>query len=167
MAKKYTKWQTSQGEIESTHLPICSVNYLHQTNVLKASPLKSIKNLTDPPNPNDIKNILEQNNYTNLNLNTIGQQLEKIETLIESKPIIQLVQQLEERKTEQKSFFKPFEIPKKYQQEFKTDVLQEIQQRLRTLDSQKYEIIGEVPETPQTFNQASRTVNMIEQNSKS
>ena len=29
--------------------------------------------------------IFEQNNYTNLNLKTIGKQLEKIETLVDSK----------------------------------------------------------------------------------
>ena len=114
--------------------PFCTIKHIHQENIIKASPIKERKNLTDPINTTNIKNIFEQNNYTNLNLNIIEKQLEKIETLVQNKPTQQIQISKPKPIENQKSFFKPFEIPKTYHSEYKIDFLQEIQQRLRTLD---------------------------------
>ena len=62
-------------------------------------------------------------------------------------------------------FFKPFEIPKTYNFEYKIDLLQEIQQRLRTLDQS--EITQQVPDTSQQSHQSSRTINMMNQQTES
>ena len=135
MVKNSAQWQTSQGVIiKSNHPPFYTIKHIHQENIIKASPIKERKNLTDPINTTDIKNTFEKNNYTNLNINTIGKQLEKFETLLENKPTQQIHISKPKPIENQKSFFKPFEIPKTYYSEYKIDLLQEIQQRLRTLD---------------------------------
>ncbi|MFQ6629043.1 hypothetical protein Gotur_007353 [Gossypium turneri] len=47
----------------------------------------------------DIKMIVEQNNYTNINLHTIGKQLDYIENLVESQLIRkELVKEITEKK---------------------------------------------------------------------
>ena len=64
--------------------------------------------------------------------------MEKIETLVENKPT-QQTQIIKPKPIEnQKSFFKPFEIPKTYHSEYKIDLLQEIQQRLKSIDQSEY-----------------------------
>ena len=167
MAKNNNQWQTSQGIIiESIHPPFCTIKHIHQENIIKASPIKERKNLTDPINTTDIRNIFEQNNYTNLNLNTIGKQLEKIETLVENKTTTQHIQVSRPKPIEnQKSFFKPFEIPKTYHNDYKIDLLQEIQQRLKSIDQS--EITQQIPDTPEQSHQSSRTINMMNQQTES
>lgn len=81
----------------------------------------------------DVKRIVEQNNYTNLNLHTISQQLDKIEILVENQPKITQNLPTKENKivTEtsksSKPIFTPFEVPRKYNQEQQNQFLQEIQ----------------------------------------
>ena len=62
MAKHNNQWQTSQGIlIESIHPPFCTIKHIHQENMIKASPIKERKNLTDPISTTDIK--LIKNKY--------------------------------------------------------------------------------------------------------
>jgi hypothetical protein len=55
--------------------------FKHRTTTVKASPFKVAFENTN------VKKIIEQNNYTNQYLNSIGNQLDKIEENIENKPV--------------------------------------------------------------------------------
>jgi len=57
--------------------------FKHRTTTVKASPLKVASENTD------VKKVIKQNNYTNQNLNSIGNQLDKIEEKLENKPLKQ------------------------------------------------------------------------------
>nr|KJB08535.1 hypothetical protein B456_001G087300 [Gossypium raimondii] len=86
--KHNTKWQTNKGEVESRHPPLMEVQYLHKNTGIKANPLRmGAPDAGEQISLKDIKMIVEQNNYTNINLHTIGKQLDYIENLVESQPI--------------------------------------------------------------------------------
>jgi hypothetical protein len=59
--------------VSSSHLPQETIVFQHRTTMVKASPFKVTSENTD------VKKVIEQNNYTNQYLNSIGNQLDKIE----------------------------------------------------------------------------------------
>lgn len=102
--------------------------------------------------------IVEQNNYTNLNLHIISQQLDKMEILVENQPKRSQNLSTEEYKPEtSKPVFTLFEVPKKYHQEQQNQFLKEILDRIDALESQNSGLI--IPETP---TQQSSTIRTIE-----
>jgi hypothetical protein len=66
--------------------------FKHRTTTVKASPFKVTSENTD------VKKVIEQNNYTNQYLNSIGNQLDKIEekldnkTFKQEKPLIKILE---------------------------------------------------------------------------
>ncbi|EOY08888.1 Uncharacterized protein TCM_024162 [Theobroma cacao] len=165
--KTSNKWQTNKKEIESQHPPLTEVQYTHKNTGIRATPLRMrAPELGENVSSKYIKMIVEQNNYTNLNLHTISQQLDKVEILVENQP--QRTQNLstgENRIETPKSsqpVFTPFEVPKKYHHEQQNQFLKEIQDRIDALESQNSRII--ILETP---TQQSRTIHTIETQSYS
>jgi hypothetical protein len=69
--------------VSSSHPPQETIVFKHRTTTVKASPLKVASENTD------VKKVIKQNNYTNQNLNSIGNQLDKIEEKLENKPLKQ------------------------------------------------------------------------------
>ena len=74
-----------------------------QNNTVEAIPLKQ----SGDDEKKNIKNIITQNNYTTLNLSTIGKQLDRIENHIQNQPSL-LSQTVEP--TLKKPLFKPYQI---------------------------------------------------------
>ena len=76
-------------EIESVHPPLEQI----KIGEVKATPLKNIESTNDIIRQAHIVQLMEQNNYTNINLQTIGKQTDKIENLLHnlspSRPIVQ------------------------------------------------------------------------------
>ena len=72
------KWKTSPNtSVSSNHPPLENIIIDHQGSEVPASPFKLPG--TDP----EIKKVIEQNNYTNQCLKTIGKQLDKLETSLD------------------------------------------------------------------------------------
>ncbi|CAL2257315.1 unnamed protein product [Prunus armeniaca] len=73
------KWiKPDKTEVVASHPPAETIVFKHGSRSVVASPFK----LTDP-NDEPNKRLIEQNNYTNQSLITIGKQLDKIETKID------------------------------------------------------------------------------------
>src|SRR5262249_17987468 len=80
-------WETKTGQkFESEHPPLRELEINHFNKTVTISPYKT-KNETEDITSKDIKNIIEQNNFTNTHLQTIGTQLNKISNII-NKPTI-------------------------------------------------------------------------------
>ena len=81
---KTNVWKTFNGrKIEFEHPPLTEIKVTHFDRTIRASPYKS-------PNDDDsanIKNIIQQNNFINTHLHTIGDQLARIEQHIQ-KPVV-------------------------------------------------------------------------------
>ncbi|XP_021295254.1 uncharacterized protein LOC110424886 isoform X1 [Herrania umbratica] len=79
------KWQMNKGEIESNHPPLTEIQYSHKNIGIWATPLRMrLSDLGEPITSKDIKMIIEQNNFTNLNLHSISEQLDTIETKLQN-----------------------------------------------------------------------------------
>ncbi|MFQ6626078.1 hypothetical protein Gotur_004911 [Gossypium turneri] len=139
------------------------VQYLHKNTRIKANHLRMIApDAGEQISSKDIKMIVEQNNYTNINLHTIGKQLDYIENLVESQPIRkEPVKEITEKSSSKEPIFTPYEIPKTFQKS-QNDFLTEIQNRLNALESYRSELIA--PDTPI---QAQYSVNTLHQSSHS
>ncbi|MFQ6661400.1 hypothetical protein Gotur_029578 [Gossypium turneri] len=138
------------------------VQYLHKNIGIKANPLRMrAPDAGEQISSKDIKMIVEQNNYTNINLHTIGKQLDYIENLVESESIQkEPVKEITE-KSSKEPIFTPYEIPKPFQKS-QNDFLTEIQNKLDALESCKSKLIA--PDTPI---QAQHSVNTLHQSSQS
>jgi hypothetical protein len=81
-----TQWKTSNKDIIiSTHPPLEPIMIKVENMELEAAPFKTIKNPDQPPTINtrkDFYHIHTQLNYTNQTLNTIAQQLSRIEGIL-------------------------------------------------------------------------------------
>nr|CAN74114.1 hypothetical protein VITISV_036745 [Vitis vinifera] len=80
--------------------------------IVKASPFKTKPKDKGTASAADIRRIMEQNNYTNMFLMTLGNQLNRVEEIIETQDHIKnsFV------KNDNKPLFKPFEFSKKFQE---------------------------------------------------
>ncbi|PKI55918.1 hypothetical protein CRG98_023703 [Punica granatum] len=121
VTQKTIKWDLANADpVESTHPPLGTLQIIHQKAEVKASPFKM--KVDDSLASKDIKNIFEQNNFTNQCLHTIGSQLDRIEQEV-TKPVVNQVDKKVEktitcsgdcsRKHKPKYFHKKSRIPSK------------------------------------------------------
>ena len=69
------------SKIESIHLLSCEIQFKHKGFIISASPFK-IKREHEDSSSKDFQKIIEQNNYTNTILQTIGNQLSNVDATI-------------------------------------------------------------------------------------
>ncbi|KAH9723765.1 hypothetical protein KPL70_007240 [Citrus sinensis] len=159
--KKIPEWKLLDSErtIESEHPPLRSVTVDHGEPPvqIRASPYKI-------PKPNDseanLSSIIQQNNFCNTNLNTIGKQLTRIENQIQKSTITvpsisPIPTKSDSDKKLKEPIFKPFQISKTSQklvQESKSDFAKAIREQLDRIEaasssSSKVQI---APDTPQS-----------------
>jgi hypothetical protein len=82
------KWVKEDNTVvSSSHPPQETIMFTHRTTTVKASPYKVASENSD------VKKVIEQNNYTNQYLNSIGNQLDKIEEKLDNKPFKPLKQE--------------------------------------------------------------------------
>jgi hypothetical protein len=78
------KWVKEDNTVVSSSLPPQeTIVFKHRITTLKASPFKATSENTD------VKKVIEQNNYTNQYLKSIGNQLDKIEEKLDNKSLKQ------------------------------------------------------------------------------
>ncbi|KAH9686207.1 hypothetical protein KPL70_014288 [Citrus sinensis] len=159
--KKVPEWKLldSDRTIESEHPPLRSVTVDHGEPPvqIRASPYKI-------PKPNDseanLSSIIQQNNFCNTNLNTIGKQLTIIENQIQKSTITvpsisPIPTKSDSDKKLKEPIFKPFQVSKTSQklvQESKSDFAKAIREQLDRIEaasssSSKVQI---APDTPQS-----------------
>ncbi|KAH9743016.1 hypothetical protein KPL70_003158 [Citrus sinensis] len=159
--KKTTEWKLSESNrtIDSEHPPLRSVTVDHGEPPIeiRASPYKI-------PKPNDtdsnLSSIIQQNNFCNTNLNTIGKQLTMIENQIQKSTITvpsisPIPTKSDSDKKLKEPIFKPFQVSKTSQklvQESKSDFAKAIREQLDRIEaasssSSKVQI---APDTPQS-----------------
>ncbi|KAH9779725.1 hypothetical protein KPL71_007821 [Citrus sinensis] len=160
--KKTTEWKLfdSNRTVESEHPPLRSVTLDHGEPPveIRASPYKI-------PKPNDpevnLSSIIQQNNFCNTNLNTIGKQLTRLENQFQQSTIsvspspkpVSLKSDSDKKLKE--PIFKPFQVSKTSQklvQESKSDFAKAIREQLDRIEatsssSSKVQI---APDTPQS-----------------
>jgi hypothetical protein len=82
------KWVKEDNTVvSSSHPPQETIMFTHRTTTVKASPYKVASENSD------VKKVIEQNNYTNQYLNSLGNQLDKIEEKLDNKPFKPLKQE--------------------------------------------------------------------------
>ncbi|KAH9649498.1 hypothetical protein KPL70_026002 [Citrus sinensis] len=160
--KKTTEWKLSESNrtVDSEHPPLRSVTVDHGEPPveIRASPYKI-------PKPNDtdsnLSSIIQQNNFCNTNLNTIGKQLTRIENQFQQSTISVSPSQKpipskpDSDKKLKEPIFKPFQVSKTSQklvQESKSDFAKAIREQLDRIEaasssSSKAQI---APDTPQS-----------------
>ncbi|KAH9681568.1 hypothetical protein KPL71_027019 [Citrus sinensis] len=160
--KKTTEWKLfdSNRTVDSEHPPLRSVIIEHGEPPvdIRASPYKI-------PKPNDpevnLSSIIQQNNFCNTNLNTIGKQLTRLENQFQQSTIsvspspkpVSLKSDSDKKLKE--PIFKPFQVSKTSQklvQESKSDFAKAIREKLDRIEaasssSSKVQI---APDTPQS-----------------
>ncbi|KAH9783347.1 hypothetical protein KPL71_009275 [Citrus sinensis] len=156
--KKIPEWKLSDSDriIESEHSPLRSLTVDHGEPPvqIRASPYKI-------PKPNDtdanLSSIIQQNNFCNTNLNTIGKQLARIENQFQTSTIAvsTVPSKSDSDKKLKEPIFKPFQVSKTSQklvQESKSDFAKGIREQLDRIEaasssSSKVQI---APDTPQS-----------------
>ncbi|KAH9763735.1 hypothetical protein KPL70_001267 [Citrus sinensis] len=159
--KKIPEWKLSDSDrtIESEHPPLRSLTVDHGEPPvqIRASPYKI-------PKPNDsdanLSSIIQQNNFCNTNLNTIGKQLARIENQFQKTTIVissvsPVSSKSDSDKKLKEPIFKSFQVSKTSQklvQESKSDFAKAIREQLDRIEaasssSSKVQI---APDTPQS-----------------
>ncbi|KAH9650388.1 hypothetical protein KPL70_026369 [Citrus sinensis] len=160
--KKTTEWKLSESNrtVDSEHPPLRSVTVDHGEPPIeiRASPYKI-------PKPNDtdsnLSSIIQQNNFCNTNLNTIGKQLTRIENQFQQSTIsvspspkpIPLKSDFDKKLKE--PIFKPFQVSKTSQKlanESKSDFTKAIREQLDRIEatsssSSKVQIAHDTPQS--------------------
>ncbi|KAH9777048.1 hypothetical protein KPL71_006899 [Citrus sinensis] len=160
--KKTTEWKLfdSNRTVDSEHPPLRSVTIDHGEPPveIRASPYKI-------PKPNDsevnLSSIIQQNNFCNTNLNTIGKQLTRLENQFQQSTIsvspspkpISLKSDSDKKLKE--PIFKPFQVSKTSQnlvQESKSDFAKAIREQLDRIEaaSSSFSKVQIAPDTPQS-----------------
>ena len=140
--KKIPEWKVSDSDriIESEHPPLRSLTIDHGEPPvqIRASPYKI-------PKPNDsdsnLSSIIQQNNFCNTNLNTIGKQLTRIENQLQKSTITvsstsPIPSKSDYDKKLKEPIFKPFQVSKTSQklvQESKSDFAKAIREQREKL----------------------------------
>ncbi|GAV93009.1 LOW QUALITY PROTEIN: hypothetical protein CFOL_v3_36387, partial [Cephalotus follicularis] len=126
--KTTTTWLTSDNKIiEAIHPPSEKIQINVQNNQIQSAPFK-LQNETSITTQETNK-IIEQNNYTNRHIQTLGSQLSRIENIIQDK----IQHSREETKNQDqkiKPLFTPYKIPSS---QIKQLTLNEINERLRQI----------------------------------
>ncbi|KAH9697119.1 hypothetical protein KPL71_023478 [Citrus sinensis] len=151
---------TSPTIIESDHPPLRSITIDHGEPPIeiKASPYKI-------PRPNDsdanLSSIIQQNNFCNTNLNTIGKQLARIENQFQKSTIsvspspMSIPSKSDYDKKLKEPIFKPFQVSKTSQKlvhESKSDFAKAIREQLDRIEatSSSSNRVNIAPDTPQS-----------------
>ncbi|KAH9688135.1 hypothetical protein KPL70_015020 [Citrus sinensis] len=159
--KKIPEWNLTDGNrsIESEHPPLRSITINHGEPLveIRASPYKIPK-----PNESDanLSSIIQQNNFCNTNLNTIGKQLTRIENQFQKSTISisstsTVPSKSDSDKKLKEPIFKPFQVSKTSQklvQESKSDFAKAIREQLDRIeaDSSSSSKVQIAPDTPQS-----------------
>jgi len=152
---------TSGSTVESDHPPLRNIQLTHKDQTVDAAPYK----LPGEDTLTNTKHIIQQNNFTNTNLHTIGKQLTRLEKQIQ-KTLAQLITDKNPIDLKLKNLvFKPYQVTQTSQaqiQENQTDFLRAIKIHLQNLDRTSLT----VPDTPQQSNPSSFTnqVNTLQSN---
>ena len=138
--KMVPEWNLTDGNrtIESEHPPLRSLTIEHGVPPIeiKASPYKIHK---DPET--DLDSIIQQNNFCNTNLNTIGKQLTRIESQFQKSTVIvpsSTPTKSDSLKKLKEPIFKPFQVSKHSQklvQESKSDFAKAIKEQLDRIEA--------------------------------
>ncbi|GAV81253.1 LOW QUALITY PROTEIN: MP domain-containing protein, partial [Cephalotus follicularis] len=108
--KTTTTWLTSDNKIiEAIHPPSEKIQINIQNNQIQAAPFKLQSETSSNQTTQETNEIIEQNNYTNRHLQTLGSQLSTIENIIQDK----IQHSREEIKNDKKikPLFTPYKIP--------------------------------------------------------
>ncbi|GAV91778.1 hypothetical protein CFOL_v3_35165, partial [Cephalotus follicularis] len=128
--KTTTTWLTSDNKIiESIHPPSEKIQINVQNNQIQAAPFKLQNETSSNQTTQKTNKIIEQNNYSNRYLQTLGTQLSRIENIIQDKKL----HSKEETKNQDqkiKPLFTPYKIPSS---QIKQLTLNEINERLRQI----------------------------------
>ncbi|KAH9800890.1 hypothetical protein KPL71_000829 [Citrus sinensis] len=160
--KKTTEWKLSESNrtVDSEHPPLRSVTVDHGEPPIeiRASPYKI-------PKPNDtdsnLSSIIQQNNFCNTNLNTIGKQLTRIENQFHQSTISvshsqkPIPSKSDSDKKLKEPIFKPFQVSKTSQKlvhESKSDFAKAIREQLDRIEaasssSSKVQIALDTPQS--------------------
>ncbi|KAL2527085.1 Uncharacterized protein Adt_12139 [Abeliophyllum distichum] len=152
-------WKTTSGNtFQSVHPPLEEIVIPKRDVKVIASPLKQIsdKGESDNPTIKDIKNIQQQNNYTNIILHSVATQLNQIEQPIQNELVKQDKVKGKEKAYEKttntsKTLFKPNENKVRFGFG-PSDVLFEIVKQLRDKEStSKINVIDSIEELQEQF----------------
>ena len=135
-------WKTSDDIIiESIHPPEAKIEKNINGTIVNTLPFKAKPEDKGTANAVDVKRIMEQNNYTNMFLITLGSQINKVDEIIET----QDHNKKSFVKNDNKPLFKPFKFSKKFQEN------PQIDQAFIDRMSQKVKDNLVIPEIPQPF----------------
>lgn len=138
--------------MEVEHPLFTQINFPYSKQMVKAYPLKNPQEDTRT----DLKNIVLQNNFTNISLNTLVKQLTRMERLNQQFDAL-LSSSKNVDKRVKNSSFKHFQISKSPQNKIKsnkTEFLQAIRDQISMLEPTNSKTSNIVSETPQTIAQS-------------
>ena len=142
-------WKTSDDTvIESIYHSEAKIEKNINGTIVKASPFKTKLEDKETASVVDVRRIMEQNNYTNIFLKTLGDQLNRFEEIIQTQDHIKT----SFVKKDNKPLFKPFKSSKKFQEN------PHIDQAFIDKISQKVKDSLVIPETPQS---SHRRINLV------
>ncbi|XLU80029.1 hypothetical protein S245_003449, partial [Arachis hypogaea] len=155
-ANVISTWKIKDGNLVRYEFPPKGPFVISNTeghNPIMASPFKS-KNIDEAVASKDIKNLIEQSNYTNRFLQCLGDNLSSSRSTFSLKN----VSEASTSKSIEKPLFKPFKISSKAKQSLKTSILKQ-----QSGDSEVIQKIDQllnrfstVPETPNSGESTSR-----------
>jgi hypothetical protein len=149
-------WNLTSGPtVEFDHPPLRNIQITHNNQTVDAAPYK----LPSDDTLSNTKHIINQNNFTNTNLNTLGKQLTRLEKHIKRTTISPVGTKTSNDLKLKNPVFKPYQITQTTQtqiQENQTDFLRAIKTHLQHIDSSSLT----VPDTPQTTN-PSTSINQV------
>ncbi|XLU74983.1 hypothetical protein S245_034036, partial [Arachis hypogaea] len=147
-ANVISTWKVKDGNLVRSEFPPKGAFIISNTeghNPVMASPFKT-KNVDEAVAPKDIKNLIEQSNYTNKFLQFLGDNLSSSGSTFSLKN----VSETSTSKSIEKPLFKPFKISSKAKQSLKTSILKQ-----QSSDSEVIQKIDQllnrfttIPETP-------------------
>jgi hypothetical protein len=143
---------TSGSTVESDHPPLRNIQLTHKDQTVDAASYK----LHGEDTFTNTKHIIQQNNFTNINLHTIGKQLTRLEKQIQKNPVHLITDKTPIDIKLKNPVFKPYQVTKTSQawiQENQIDFLKTIKIYLQNLDRTTLT----VPDTPQQSNPSSST----------
>jgi len=146
---------TSGSPVESDHPPLRNIQLNHKDQTIDAAPYK----IPDDDTLINTKHIIQQNNFTNTNLNTLGKQLTWLEKQIQRTTISSIDTRTSVNLKLKNPIFKPYQVTKTSQtqiQENQIDFLKAIKTHLQLFDGSTLTI----PDTSQTTN-LSKSTNQV------
>ncbi|XLU80028.1 hypothetical protein S245_003448, partial [Arachis hypogaea] len=155
-ANVISTWKIKDGNLVRSEFPPKGPFVISNTeghNPIMASPFKS-KNIDEAVAPKDIKNLIEQSNYTNRFLQCLGDNLSSSGSTFSLKNI----SEASTSKSIEKPLFKPFKISSKAKQSLKTSILKQQSgdsEVIQKID-QLLNCFSTVPETPNSGESTSR-----------